>query len=163
MKCLNFAEYINILCRQPEAVSDLMGSSNYPDIRGTVRFFSAEKGTLIAAEANGLPTSENACESPVLGFHIHSGISCSGNETDPFADVLTHYNPNNCQHPYHAGDMPPLFSNNGYAFMIFLTDRFKIDEIIGKTVIIHSMPDDFTTQPSGNSGMKIACGIVKRI
>lgn len=139
-----------------------MGSSNYPDIRGTVRFFSAEKGTLIAVEANGLPTSENACESPVLGFHIHSGVSCSGNETDPFADALTHYNPNNCQHPYHAGDMPPLFSNNGYAFMIFLTDRFKIDEIIGKTVIIHSMPDDFTTQPSGNSGMKIACGIVER-
>ena len=57
--------------------------------------------------------------------------------------------------------MPPLFINDGYAFMIFLTDRFKVDEIIGRTVIIHSMPDDFTTQPSGNSGMKIACGVVE--
>lgn len=48
MKCLNFTEYINLLCRQPAAVADVMGSSNYPDIRGTVRFFSAEKGTLVA-------------------------------------------------------------------------------------------------------------------
>lgn len=161
MKCLNFTEYINLLCRQPAAVADVMGSSNYPDIRGTVRFFSAEKGTLVAVEVNVLPTSANVCESPVLGFHIHSGVSCSGNETDPFANALAHYNPNNCQHPYHAGDMPPLFSNDGYAFMIFLTDRFKVDEIIRRTVIIHSMPDDFTTQPSGNSGMKIACGVVE--
>ena len=58
--------------------------------------------------------------------------------------------------------MPPLFSNKGYAFMIFLTDRFKVDEIIGKTVIIHSMPDDFKTQPSGDSGMKIACGVIEK-
>ena len=42
-----------------------------------------------------------------------------------------------------------------------LTDKFKIEDIIGKTVIIHDMPDDFKTQPSGNSGKKIACGIIE--
>ena len=46
--------------------------------------------------------------------------------------------------------------------MIFLTERFNIDEIIGKTIIIHSNPDDFTTQPGGNSGTKIACGLIKK-
>ena len=74
---------------------------------------------------------------------------------------MTHYNPKDCPHPYHAGDMPPLFGNNGEAFMAFMTDRFTVEEIIGKTVIIHSNPDDFTTQPGGNSGEKIACGKIK--
>ena len=40
-------------------------------------------------------------------------------------------------------------------------NRFRIDEIIGKTIIIHSSTDDFTSQPSGNSGSKIACGEIK--
>ena len=162
MKCLNYAEYINKLCRKPDAAAELKGSADYPNIKAVVRFFETEKGTLVAVEADGLPSSEDICKSPILGFHIHSGIKCSGNDTDPFADALGHYNPHNCEHPYHAGDMPPLFSNKGYAFMIFLTDRFKVDEIIGKTVIIHSMPDDFKTQPSGDSGMKIACGVIEK-
>lgn len=46
--------------------------------------------------------------------------------------------------------------------MNFLTDRITLKEVIGKAVVIHSMPDDFTSQPSGNSGEKIACGIIKR-
>ena len=73
----------------------------------------------------------------------------------------THYNPNNCLHPYHAGDLPPLLENQGYAYMRVLVDKFKISDIIGKTVIIHDSPDDFNTQPSGNSGKKIACGVIE--
>lgn len=42
-----------------------------------------------------------------------------------------------------------------------LINKFKIKDILGKVVIIHDMPDDFTTQPSGNSGTKIACGKIK--
>ena len=75
---------------------------------------------------------------------------------------MTHYNPNQCAHPYHAGDLPPLFGSNGYAFEAFLTDRFTVSEVIGRTVIIHSKPDDFSTQPSGNSGEKIACGEIRK-
>lgn len=162
MKSFNFVEYIKILCRQPQAMADLMGNSAYPDIKGTVRFFESEKGTLVAVEVSGLPSPENVCEAQVLGFHIHSGVSCTGNEKDPFSNALTHYNPNNCEHPHHAGDMPPIFSNNGYAFMIFLTDRFKVDEVVGKTVVVHAMADDFKSQPSGDSGIKIACGVIER-
>lgn len=60
--------------------------------------------------------------------------------------------------PYHAGDLPPLFGNQGYAFSAFVTDRFAVREIVEKTIIIHSKPDDFKTQPSGDSGEKMACG-----
>ena len=80
-----------------------------------------------------------------------------------FADSMAHYNPQDCEHPYHAGDRPPLFGNNGYAYFVFLTGRFKVCEIIGKTVIIHLHPDDFHTQPSGDSGTKIACGEIRRM
>lgn len=83
--------------------------------------------------------------------------------SDPFADAMSHYNPNGCGHPNHAGDLPLLFGNNGFALSLFLTNRFYIDEVIGRTVILHDHPDDFTTQPAGNSGTKIACGVIRRI
>ncbi len=100
------------------------------------------------------------CQSRIFGFHIHEGGCCRGNESDPFADTLSHYNPNGCEHPAHAGDLPPLFGNKGCAFSAFLTDRFTVEEIIGRTVVIHDMPDDFTTQPAGGSGSKIGCGVI---
>lgn len=116
----------------------------------------------MAAEACGLPETAERCGNAVFGFHIHSGGRCSGDHTDPFADALAHYNPEDCPHPAHAGDLPPLFSNHGNAFQLFLTDRFTVREIIGKTIIIHARPDDFTSQPGGNSGERIACGEIKK-
>lgn len=76
------------------------------------------------------------------------GTSCTGNLEDEFSNAKTHYNPNNYPHPYHAGDLPPLIESNGYAYMSVLINKFKIQDIIGKVIIIHDMPDDFTTQPS---------------
>ena len=64
---------------------------------------------------------------------------------------MTHYNPGDCEHSYYAGDLPPLFGINDLGFSAFLTNHFTIEETIGKTIIIHSNPDGFTTQPSGNS------------
>lgn len=60
------------------------------------------------------------------------------------------------------GDLPPLLENNGYAYMSVLVNKFNINEILGKVIIIHSMPDDFNSQPAGNSGMKIACGKIEK-
>lgn len=117
-------------------------------------------GVIVRAEIINLPRGTGICNNPIFAFHIHSGNRCEGNAEDPFADAGSHYNPNNCPHPYHAGDLPPLFSANGRAISVFLTDRFTVREIIGKTVIIHSSLDDFTTQPSGNAGKKIACGVI---
>lgn len=152
-----------ILMRKPNAMADIMGSEAYPDISGTVRFYQTEAGVLVVTEVRGLPKTDEKCMSPVFGYHIHGGHSCTGNSQDAFADSMAHYNPDDCEHPYHAGDMPPLFGNNGYALSIFLTSRFEICEIIGRTVIIHLHPDDFHTQPSGNSGEKIACGEIRQL
>lgn len=153
----------SLLRIRPWAVAHIEGNVQYPAINGEVRFYNTGEGVIIAAQIYGLPTGNGMCDSPVFGFHIHSGTSCTGNSSDRFADALTHYNPHNCPHPYHAGDMPPLFGVDGQAFSAFLTDRITINEIVGKTVIIHSAPDDFTSQPSGNSGTKIACGVIRNL
>lgn len=147
-----------ILRRRPDAVAIVNGSSEYPEISGCVRFYQTPAGVILYSELYYLPTS---APEQIFGFHIHTGTSCSGNQEDPFADAMTHYNPYNQLHPYHAGDLPPLFGNDGYALSIILTNRFHVKEILGKAIIIHDQPDDFTTQPSGNSGDKIACGIIQ--
>ncbi len=156
-------ELYRILKRLPDAVAVIGGAPDNSMISGTVKFYQGNGGALAVADIFGLPVLQNACQNGIFAFHIHSGAECRGNETDPFLNAGTHYNPEGCPHPYHKGDMPPLFAANGRAFLAFLTDRFTVEEIIGKTVIIHSSPDDFTTQPSGNAGKKIACGVISRV
>ncbi len=151
---------ITIPRRLPEAAAVLQGSTAYPSVRGLVRLYQARSGVLVVTEVIGLPTPDDPCAAPVFGFHVHSGNSCTGNAEDPFADTLTHYDPDGCQHPYHAGDLPPLFGAGGRAFSAVLTDRFTVREVVGRAVIIHAHPDDFMTQPAGNAGMKMACGII---
>lgn len=75
-----------------------------------------------------------------------NGTSCSGTQEDEFANAKMHLNPTNCPHPFHKGDLPPLIENNGYSYMSVLINKFKIKDIIGKVLIIHEMPDDFTTR-----------------
>ena len=157
---LNYENLVNIFTTYPEAFAVISGSEKYPKVYARVNFHQLKDTVAVVATAQGLPIKE--CGSGVFGFHIHSGSRCTGNEADPYSDALTHYNPKGCPHPYHAGDMPPLFGEMGEAFSAFLTQRFTVEEIIGKTVVIHSMPDDFTTQPAGNSGGKIACGIIRK-
>ena len=143
---------------QPTAVAVMVGSNADPNIGGTVKFYQTVYGVLVVAELWGLPVGQEICDAPIFAFHIHEGNTCTGNEADLFANVGMHYNPATCPHPYHAGDLPPLFGANGMAFSATLTDRFTVEEVLGKTVIVHSSFDDFTTQPSGNAGSKIACG-----
>lgn len=147
-----------LLQKRPDGIAMIRGSETYPDINGTVLFYQTAEGVVVAADVQGLPVSADDCSQPIFGFHLHEGGTCAGNGNDPFADVGSHYNPDNCPHPYHAGDFPPLFGNGGRALSVFLTNRFTVREVLGKTVIIHSHPDDFSTQPSGNSGTKMACG-----
>lgn len=153
-----YSQLERLLKMPPNAHATIKGAPGYSNINGMVFFYQAADGVLILAQVRGLPQGAEPCSSNVFGFHIHEGNSCTGNSEDPFANAGSHYNPNSCLHPAHAGDLPPLFGNHGFAFMAFVTDRFSVNEVIGRTVIIHSSPDDFTTQPSGNSGKKIACG-----
>ena len=80
---------------------------------------------------------------------------------DAFKESEGHYNPNQCPHPAHAGDLPPLLNNKGMAVSVVLTGQFALNDIVGRTIIIHSMADDFRTQPAGDSGKKIACGKIR--
>ncbi len=153
---------LSVLRRRPQASADIQGNESYPDISGAVRFYQTDEGVIVCAEINGLPHSGQPCQERVFGFHIHEGGSCTGDLHDPYSNAMSHYNPGGCAHPCHAGDLPPLFGNEGFALSLFLTNRFAINEVIGKTIIIHDRPDDFTTQPSGNSGEKIACGVIRK-
>lgn len=138
-------EYLKNL-RRPGAVAHIRGEQN--NVQGVVRFYSTDQGVLVRAEVSGLPSPDG-----IYAFHIHEGSDC--------AAPGTHFNPGGQRHPYHAGDLPPLFSANGRAFSLFLTDRFPLRQIVGRTVIIHTGPDDFTTQPSGNPGKILACGQIQ--
>lgn len=144
------------------AKAHIKGSKEYPSINGMVYFKETKNGVLLTAKIHGLPKPKTHCRGRFFGFHIHEGTSCTGNHKDPFADAKGHLNPTNCPHPFHIGDLPPLLGNNGEAYMSVLIDKFKIKDILGKVIIIHDMPDDFKTQPSGDSGTKIACGKIVR-
>lgn len=155
--------YCNFINKsRPNAIAKIQGSSDFSKINGIVSFYGVNGGFLVVTQINGLPQGEVDKNHRVFAFHIHNGDACTGNEKDPFAGAGTHLNPNNMAHPYHVGDLPPLFSNNGSVWSAFFTDRFTLEEIVGKTVIIHSGVDDFTSQPSGNAGTKIACGVIKK-
>lgn len=141
----------------PDAYADMHGNADYPMLHGTVKFYDVADGILIEAMIFGLPnTAPNT--SAFYGFHIHE----KGNCTQPFDRTGDHFNPDKAPHPNHAGDMPPLLGNHGFAYSVFYTERLSVNEIIDKSVIIHSNPDDFTSQPSGSSGTKIACGIIRQ-
>ena len=141
--------------QKPAAIARIQGDAAHPELEGTVRFYPRRRGTLVAVDMVGLPDSETG----FFGFHIHEGSDCSGTG---FAATGSHYDSNKQPHPKHAGDLPPLLSDDGIALCSVLTGRFQVKDIIGKTVVIHSKPDDFTTQPAGNAGGKIACGVIRK-
>lgn len=145
---------------KPTAVAGIMGSKEYPAISGTLKLYQTKQGVFAVMLVYGLPKGTSDCDKTIFAVHIHNGTGCSGSEIDPFANAGTHYNPNNFKHPFHSGYLPAIFSTETVGWNAFFTDRFKVSEVLGLPVIIHSKPDDFTTQPSGNSGDKIACGII---
>ena len=129
---------------------------------GTVTF--AQKGDKVSmvAKISGLSPGPH-------GFHIHEKGDCSapdgtsaGGHFNPFGKP--HANPNVADH--HAGDMPMLAADaSGNATLDVVLDSITIGgagDIIGRAVIVHKDPDDFTTQPTGNSGARVACGVIRR-
>lgn len=150
------------------AVAQVMGGPLAPSIRGSVIFTEAPGGTIVSAEFFGLPAYKPASNgnAPIgpLGFHLHENGTCNiDNEKEPFVAAGGHWNPTNQPHGNHAGDFPVLFSNDGYARMAFFTNKFNVNEVIGKAVIIHENPDDYRTQPAGAAGRRLACGLVRNL
>lgn len=147
---------MRIVVRRPIAVAQVRGDNNNKNLTGTVRFYQYPGGILVEADVVGLPGNNSG----FYGFHIHGGESCAG---AGFAASGSHLNLSVTAHPRHTGDLPPLLSYNGRAYMTVMTDRFSLRDILGRGVVIHNNADDFKTQPAGNAGDKIACGIIERM
>lgn len=140
---------------KPQALATLQDINGLT--MGTARFFDTSYGgTLTEIEVSDLPDQEFPGESGFFALHIHENADCSNG----FQNTGEHYNIGEDGHPYHTGDLPPLLSNTGYAYSAFYDERFVVADILGRSLVIHAMRDDFTTQPSGDSGVKIACGII---
>lgn len=151
---------IPIIPLKPDAIARISGNTDFPHLKGTIMFYALDSGgILIQAEVFNLPDRKTPNGSGFFGMHIHQ----FGNCTPPFDKTGEHFNPLRLHHPEHAGDLPPLLSNNGYAWTAFFDNRFRLSGIIGKSVVIHGNRDDFTSQPSGNSGPKIGCGVIEAV
>ena len=103
------------------------------------------------------------------GFHIHEAGDCSSGDG---MSTKGHFNPHGKPHGHHggaerhAGDLPSLKAGkDGRAkldvTMDIITLRPGAANIVGKGLIIHADPDDYKTQPTGNAGARIACGVIK--
>ena len=105
----------------------------------------------------------------VHGFHIHEVGDCSSGDG---MSTKAHFNPQGKPHgdpagaEHHAGDLPALQAgNDGRAKATAIIEGVTVapgaNSIVGRGLIIHADPDDYKTQPTGNSGARIACGVIK--
>ena len=103
------------------------------------------------------------------GFHIHEAGDCS---SDDGMSAKGHFNPRGKPHgnpssgERHAGDLPALkAAKDGRARLDVLVEGITVGpgdaSIVGRGLIIHADPDDYQTQPTGNSGARVACGVIK--
>jgi len=128
---------------------------------GTV-FFSQQGGDVVLrGRITGLkPNQEH-------GFHVHEKGDCS---SDDAMSAGGHLNPDGKRHgppsgEHHAGDVPAIRADaNGVATVNTRIAGTLLGsgaaDIAGKALVVHAMPDDYTTQPTGNSGARIACGVI---
>lgn len=142
---------------KPDAIACIRGGEEAPRLLGRAEFYQCCGHVLVAVHVSGLP-EDNA--GGFFALHIHEGSSCGG---EVFSDTGGHYAPGGQPHPMHAGDLPPLLSCGGKAYLAVHTDRFCVRDVIGRTVVIHSHADDFRSQPAGAAGTKIACGEICRV
>lgn len=129
--------------------ADIKGNSSVPDMSGTARFYPWLDGTMVEIELTGMPTRNEP-----FAVHIHEGAVCEPEaftsagmhlkSTDVELEVSPERHETNIKstqnHPGHMGDLPSIFSNNGYAYMATYTDRFIPRQVEGRTVIVHSSP-----------------------
>ena len=149
-----------LLYKTPNAVAQIMGNRNYQELNGVARFYeTAFPGILMELTLFGLPTKNEEHTFEFFGLHIHE----IGNCQLPFNQTGEHYSKEMRKHPMHSGDLPPVIAQEGYSFMSFFLPQLTIEEVMNRSIIVHRNPDDFTTQPSGDSGEKIGCGVIRAV
>lgn len=146
----------------PAARVELRPTSGY-QVTGIVDFSLSGDQVEVFAEVNGLPPNS------IHGFHIHERGDCSAPDA---TSAGAHFNPGGAPHgapdhgEHHAGDLPNLKADgDGVAHLRFRTRALTIDNgpngILGRAVIVHRDADDYASQPAGNSGPRIACGLIE--
>jgi Cu-Zn family superoxide dismutase len=135
-------------------------------VQGGFTFVHQGSGISIRGEILGLTPGKNH------GFHVHQVGECS---LPDFASAGEHFNPTEAPHggpesdSRHLGDLPNATADeNGRALIDMNVEGLTLmdkdgapTEIIGKSIIVHALPDDYKTQPSGGSGDRIACGVIR--
>ena len=145
----------------PGAVASLNPTTGN-NTRGSVSFVQSGGKVLVSGEVRGL--KPNA----IHGFHVHEKGDCSSFDGNSAGG---HFNPDGRPHgqhghaSHHAGDLPSLKADaNGVATFKFETNTITvgsgITDVIGKGLIVHRNPDDYITQPTGNSGPRLACAVI---
>jgi Cu-Zn family superoxide dismutase len=134
-------------------------------VKGDLTLSSEGVAVLIRGEITGLaPGKEH-------GFHVHEVGACA---LPDFASAGDHFNPTKDPHggpkskSRHLGDMPNAKADDsGRATIDFRVEGATLidkdggpNEILGKALVVHAMPDDYKTQPSGGSGARVACGVI---
>ena len=130
---------------------------------GTVRFVQNGDKVQVSGEVKGLkPNAEH-------GFHVHEKGDCSSGDG---MSTGGHFNPTTTAHgqhgqgTHHVGDLPSLKADaQGVAKVDFTTSALTLKpgatNIMDKGLIVHRDPDDYKTQPTGNSGPRVACGVIR--
>jgi Cu-Zn family superoxide dismutase len=133
---------------------------------GSATLTQTPNGVLISADLSSLPPGEH-------GFHIHESGRCDA--ADGFKSAGDHYAPKKHEHGFkvkdgpHAGDMPNLFvGENGKLRIHVFNPRVSLDkgeatlfDSDGSALVVHAKADDYQSQPSGDSGDRIACAVIK--
>ncbi|SDH20374.1 superoxide dismutase family protein [Pelagibacterium luteolum] len=131
---------------------------------GTATLTATTKGVLIEIEVGGLPSDQ------WVAFHVHETGNCN-HETD-HESAGDHFNPSTVEHGYltetgpHAGDMPNQYvPADGVLRAQVLNPFVMLDDgeasIVGRALMIHAGADDYSTQPSGDAGDRLACAVVE--
>ena len=140
--------------------ADVTLQSQDPKVSGTVHFTSEAGGVHVVADVKGVKPGQH-------GFHLHEKGDCSA---PGYKSAGGHFNPANASHacdptnPRHAGDFGNLtVDKDGNGHLDMTTTGLSFDgpnSLLGKAVILHAGVDDCKTQPTGNSGDRLACGVV---
>lgn len=130
-------------------------------VAGSVTFTPVAGGLHVTGDITGLTPGEH-------GFHLHAKGDCSAPDATSAGD---HWNPTSQAHgapsapAHHAGDLGNITADaSGKAHVDVTVKGISLDgatSVVGKAVIVHGKADDLKTQPSGNAGPRVACGVVQ--
>jgi Cu-Zn family superoxide dismutase len=132
-------------------------------LSGTVTFTEVADGVQVQAEFTGLTPGNH-------GFHVHEFGDCSAADA---SSAGAHFNPTNKPHAgpdateRHVGDMGNVEADaSGKAKLEYLDHQISLtndqQSVIGRSVVVHAKADDLKSQPAGDSGARIACGVIGR-